>query len=54
MDRQELTALRDVLDLILELPDNVRAQIAAWLTPEAAKPNGRDSNRLMLPILCRE
>ena len=24
MDRQELAALRDVLDLILRLPDNVR------------------------------
>jgi hypothetical protein len=40
MDRRELTALRDILDLILELPDNVRAQIVAWLTPEASKPNG--------------
>jgi hypothetical protein len=40
MDRQELTALRDILDLILELPDNVRDQVAAWLAP--AKPNGHD------------
>jgi hypothetical protein len=42
MDREQLTALRDVLDLILELPDNVRTQLVAWLTPETAKPNGVD------------
>jgi hypothetical protein len=44
MDRQELTALRDVLDLVLQLPDNVRTQVAAWIAPEPApKPgNGLD------------
>ena len=43
MNRDELTALRDVLDLILRLPDDLRAQVAAWLSPPAAKPgNGLD------------
>ena len=43
MNRDELTALRDVLDLILRLPDDLRAQVAAWLSPAAAKPgNGLD------------
>lgn len=43
MTRDELTALRDVLDLILRLPDDLRAQVAAWLSPAAPKPgNGLD------------
>ena len=43
MTRDELTALRDVLDLILRLPDDLRAQVAAWLAPAAPKPgNGLD------------
>ena len=43
MTRDELTALRDVLDLILRLPDDLRTQIATWLSPAAAKPgNGLD------------
>jgi hypothetical protein len=43
MDRQELVALRDVLDLILRLPASLHPQVAAWLMPEAAKPgNGLD------------
>ena len=43
MNRDELTALRDVLNLILRLPDDLRAQVAAWLSPAAAKPgNGLD------------
>jgi DNA-binding transcriptional ArsR family regulator len=42
MDREQLTALRDLLNLILELPDSMHGQIAQWLTQETAKPNGRD------------
>ena len=42
MNRDELTALRDVLDLILQLPDDLRDQVAAWLAPPAPKPNGQD------------
>jgi hypothetical protein len=43
MNRDEITALRDVLDLILRLPDDLRGQVAAWLSPAAAKPgNGLD------------
>jgi hypothetical protein len=42
MAQAELTALRDVLDLTLRLPANIRTQLAAWLAPEAAKPNGAD------------
>jgi hypothetical protein len=42
MDREQITALRDVLGLILNLPDSVRAQIVQWLAPEDAKANGHD------------
>jgi MarR family len=42
MDREELTALRDAIDLLLKCPDRVRAELVRWFTPEAAKPNGRD------------
>ena len=42
MNREELAALRDAIDTVLTWPDAVRAGVARWLTPEAAKPNGRD------------
>jgi hypothetical protein len=43
MDREELTALRDAIGVMLAWPDAVRDQIAAWLKPEAsARPNGLD------------
>ncbi len=42
MDREELTALRDAIDVMLAWPDAVRAEIARWLSPETAKPNGHD------------
>jgi hypothetical protein len=42
MTQAELSVLRDILGLILRLPADVRSQVGAWLTPEAAKPNGRD------------
>jgi hypothetical protein len=43
MDRDELTALRDAIDVMLAWPDALRAEIARWLSPEAAKPgNGLD------------
>jgi hypothetical protein len=42
MTREELTALRDAIDMTLALPDSIRELLAQWLTPAAAKPNGRD------------
>jgi hypothetical protein len=45
MTQAELSALRDALDLILQLPANAREQVGQWLTPEAAKPNGVDRDR---------
>jgi hypothetical protein len=42
MTRQELTALRDAIDMTLALPDSIRALLAQWLAPETAKPNGHD------------
>jgi hypothetical protein len=46
MTREELAALRDAIDVVLEWPDSVCQQIGAWLTPEAAKPGkGLDSKR---------
>jgi hypothetical protein len=42
MTREELTALRDAIDLTLALPDSVRELLAQWLAPAAAKPNGHD------------
>jgi hypothetical protein len=42
MNRDELAALRDAIDTVLTWPDAVRDQVARWLTPAAAKPNGRD------------
>jgi DNA-binding transcriptional ArsR family regulator len=44
MNRQELTALRDAIDLTLALPDSVREMLAHWLTPATAKPNGHDAH----------
>jgi hypothetical protein len=35
-------ARQAVVDELLSWPDEVREQVARWLTPEAAKPNGRD------------
>jgi hypothetical protein len=48
MDREQLTALRDAIDTVLTWPDNVRSEIARWLTTETAKPNGRDPHPLPL------
>ena len=43
MTRDELAALRDAIDTVLTWPDSVRAEIARWLSPAAAKPgNGLD------------
>jgi PEP-CTERM motif len=42
MDREELIALRDVLGLILKLPDDMRAEVASLCTPGTAKANGHD------------
>jgi Winged helix-turn-helix DNA-binding len=40
--REELTALRDAIDLALALPDSIRELLAQWLAPEASKPNRHD------------
>jgi hypothetical protein len=43
MDRAELAALRDAIDLLLKCPDAVCEQLAKWFLPNAAKPgNGLD------------
>jgi Winged helix-turn-helix DNA-binding len=42
MTREELTALRDAIDMTLALPDSLRELLAQWLAPAAAKPNGHD------------
>ena len=42
MTREELAALRDVIDMTLALPDSVRELLAQWLAPETARPNGHD------------
>ena len=42
MTREELTALRDAIDITHALPDSLRALLAQWLAPEVAKPNGHD------------
>jgi hypothetical protein len=50
VNREELVALRDAIDLTLALPDSIREQVARWLTPEAAKPNGRDPHPPVLAL----
>jgi hypothetical protein len=50
MDKEQLTALRDVLDLILRLPDAMRSEIAAWLRPEAAQKPSNGVDRHPLPV----
>ena len=54
MNRDELTALRDVIDALLRCPDHVRELLTQWIAPVVArskertvplifsKPNGRD------------
>jgi hypothetical protein len=43
MNREELAALHDALEVVLAWPDSVRAEVARWLAaPAASKPNGRD------------
>ena len=41
LTREELTALRDAIDMTLALPDSIRELLAQWLAPEATKPNGQ-------------
>jgi len=41
MNREELTALRAVIDGLLALPDRALVQVAQWFAPEPAKSNGR-------------
>jgi hypothetical protein len=42
MDRGELAALRNAIDIVLTWPDSVRDQVAAWLAPTAQSGNGVD------------
>ena len=42
MTRDELAALRDAIDTVLTWPPAVLAEVARWLSPPAAKPNGHD------------
>jgi hypothetical protein len=46
VNRVELGALRDAIDMILNWPDSVRGQIAQWLQTDASKPNRADPSRL--------
>ena len=46
MDRAELAALRDAIDLLLKCPDAVCEQLAKWFLPKAAKGNGHDLHSL--------
>ena len=42
LTREELTVLRDAIDMTLALPDSIRELLAQWLAPQASKPNGHD------------
>ncbi|HWY80810.1 MAG TPA: winged helix-turn-helix domain-containing protein [Roseiarcus sp.] len=42
MTRQELTALRDAIDVLLRCPDAIREQLLRWFAPGSSKPNGHD------------
>jgi hypothetical protein len=48
--REELVALRYVIDLTLALPDSIREMLAQWLAPAIAKPNGHGPH-LPVPLL---
>ena len=45
MNRDELTALRNAIDVVLVWPDAVRDQVAAWLAPEAIREAGNGVDR---------
>jgi hypothetical protein len=45
MNHEELTALRDLIDLVLRLPDRVRTEAAKWLAPEGAQTRGNGLDR---------
>jgi hypothetical protein len=49
VNRAELGALRNAIDIILNWPDPVRDQVAQWLQTDASKPNGADPGRLSHP-----
>ena len=50
MDRDELAALRDAIDLLLAWPEAVRAEVARWLAPKAsARSNGLDHDEASAP-----
>ena len=47
MTRQELTAVRDVIDALLRCPDHVRELLTQWIAPEARwlAPQARSKER---------
>ena len=42
MNQADLVALRDAINTLLAWPPAVLDEVARWLAPDAAKPNGRD------------
>ena len=46
MTREELTAVRDVLDALLRCPDYVRELLTQWIAPETQwlAPEARSKN----------
>jgi hypothetical protein len=44
MSRGELAALRDVIDVLLKLPDRLRDQVAQWLCAGGRKAERRRSS----------
>jgi hypothetical protein len=46
VNRAELGALRDAIDMILTWPDSVRGQVAQWLQTDVSKPNRADPGQL--------
>jgi hypothetical protein len=47
MTRQELTAVRDVIDALLRCPDHVRELLTQWIAPQARwlAPEARSKER---------
>ena len=50
LTREELTALRDAIDMTLALPDSIREVLAQWLAPQLRNPTGE----ILIPLCpCR-
>ena len=41
MNREELVAVRDVIDALLRCPDHVRELLTQWIAPVVARPKER-------------